>query len=106
MSNAINALRDSTNASTLEATSAGFTVVEPGRQFFLNGMRLIGSANTNVLDTDFDEILNRAQIEELIAFGGSEPVYYTVVVNVGDVPSGVESFSSTNNKVTSVTYTQ
>jgi hypothetical protein len=60
MSNSINALRDSTNTSTLEATSAGFSVMQPGRQFFLNGMRIFGGANTNINDTEFDELLTRS----------------------------------------------
>lgn len=35
----------------------------------------------------------------------SEYPYYSFTINIGDIPSGEESFSSTNNVITDVVYT-
>lgn len=50
--------------------------------------------------------MRRADVVDLITAGGSGfPSYYTFRINIGDVPSGVESFQSSSNIISNVSFT-
>lgn len=67
-----------------------------------NDLRLAYSGTKTLTN---DSIMRYQDVQALIAGGGSGyPAYYAFRIAIGDVPSGVESFTSTSNLITTVNY--